>query len=91
MWKNTKMQQKKLKITGKEASRRKKGYKGNRKKKKERLRKPIHSSVLPRRNFSSSESTSSDTITGKSMSVAIFDLTLNGRVNGFACWMKDVG
>ena len=34
MWKNTKMQQKKLKVAEKEASRRKKIYKGNRKKRK---------------------------------------------------------
>ena len=39
----------------------------------------------------SSESTSFDSITGKSMSLAIFDLTLNERMNGFACWMKHVG
>ena len=35
----------------------------------------------------SSESTSSDSITGKSMHLAIFDLTLNERMNGLACWM----
>ena len=78
--KNTKMEQKKLKIAEKEkASRPKKGYKRNRKK--ERFRKLIRSRVLPRRGFSSSEFTSSDSITGKSMSVAIFDLTLNERMN----------
>ena len=47
------------------ASRSKKVYQGNRKK--ERLRKLIHSCILPRRGFSSSESTISDSITGKSM------------------------
>ena len=35
----------------------------------------------------SSESTSSDSITGKSMHLAVFDLTLNERMNGLACWM----
>ena len=45
------------------ASRPKKVYKGNRKK--ERLRTCIHSRVLPRRGFLSSESTSSDSITGQ--------------------------
>ena len=48
----------------------------------------IHSRVLPRRGFSSSESTSSDSITGKSISVAIFDLTSNERMNGLTRWMK---
>ena len=82
--KNTKMEQKKLKIVEKEkASRPKKVYKRNRKK--ERFRKLIRSRVLPRRGFSSSEFTSSDSITGKSMSVAIFDLTLNERMNRLAC------
>ena len=84
------MQQKKLKIAEKEkASRPKKVYKGNRKK--ERLRKLNHSRVLPGRGFSSPQSTSSDSITGKNMSVAILDLTLNERMNGLACWMKHVG
>ena len=55
---------------------------------KERFRKVILSCVLPRRGFSLSESTSSDSITGKSMSVTIFDLTLNEKMNGSACWMK---
>ena len=58
-----------------EDSRPKKVYKRNRKK--ERLRKLIRSHVLPRLDFSTSEFTMSDSITGKSMSVAIFDLTLN--------------
>ena len=90
MGKNKKMQQKKLKIGEKEkASRPKKVYKGNRKK--ERLIKLVHSRVLPRRGFSSSESTSSDSITGKNMSVTIFDLALNERMNGLACWTKHVG
>ena len=53
--------------------------------KKERLRKLIHFGVLPQSGFSSSESTSSDSITGKSISVAIFDLTLNERINGLVC------
>ena len=76
MEKNAKMEQKKLKTAEKEkASRPKKVYKRNRKK--ERLRKLIRSHVLPRLGFSSSEFTTSDSITGKSMSVAIFDLTLN--------------
>ena len=80
---------KKLKMTEKEKARRpKKVYKGNREK--ERLRKFIHSGVLPRRGFSSSESTSSDSITGKGMSVAIFYLTLNERMNELACWMKHI-
>ena len=88
--KNTKMEQKKLKIAEKEkASRPKKVYKRNRKK--ERFRKLIRSRVLPRRGFSSSEFTSSDSITGKSMSVAIFDLTLNERMNWLAWWMKHIG
>ena len=82
--KNTKMEQKKLKIGEKEkTSRPKKVYKRNRKK--ERLRKLTRSRVLPRRGFSSSEFTSSDSITGKNMSVAIFDLTLNERMDGLAC------
>ena len=86
MGKNKKMQQKKLKIAEKEkASRPKKVYKGNRKKE------LAHSRVLPRRGFSSSESTSSDSITGKNMSVTIFDLALNERMNGLACWTKHVG
>ena len=46
--------------------------------------------VLHRGGFSSSESTSSDSITGKSMSFATFDLTSNERMN-VACWMKHVG
>ena len=37
--------------------------------------------------FSLSESTSSDSCTGKSISVVIFDLTLNERMNGLTCWM----
>ena len=83
------MQQKRLKIAEKEkTSRPKKVYKGNRKK--ERLTKLVHSRVLPRRDFSSSESTSSDSIIGKNMSDAIFDFTLNERMNGLACWMKNV-
>ena len=49
-------------------------------KKKNRLRKLIHSCVLPLRGFSSAESTSCDSITGKSMSIAIFDLTLNENI-----------
>ena len=53
-------------------------------------KKESQSSVLPRRGFSSSEPTSSDSITDKSMSVVIFDLTLNERINGLACWMKYV-
>ena len=86
MEKNTK----KLKIAEKEkASRPKKVYKRNREK--ERLRKLVRSRVLRRRGFSSSEFTSSDSITGKSMSVAIFDLTLNERMSGLACWMEHVG
>ena len=61
--KNTQMQQKKLKIVEKEKARRpKKVYKGNRKKERSRTR--IHSRVLPWRGFLSSESTSSDSITG---------------------------
>ena len=85
---NTKMQQK-LKIAEKEKiSRPEKVYKRNREK--ERLRKLNHSHVLPRRGFSSSKPSSSDSITGKSMSVATFDLTLNERMNGPACWMKHV-
>ena len=84
MGNNTKMQQKKLKIVEKEkASRPTKVYKGNRKK--ERLRKLIRSRVLPRSGFSSSEPTRSYSITGKSTSVAIFDLILNERMNGLAC------
>ena len=51
----------------------------------------IHCRVIPWRGFTSSESTSSDSITGKSMSVAIFDLTSNERVNGLLCWMKHDG
>ena len=39
----------------------------------------------------SSESTSSDSITGKSIPVTIFDLTLNERMNGLAYWMKHIG
>ena len=90
MEKNTKIEHKKLKIAQKEkASRPNKVYEGNRKK--ERLRNLIRSCVLLRPAFSSSEFTSSDSITGKSMSVAIFDLTLNERMNGLACWMKHVG
>ena len=59
MEKNTKMEQKRLKIVEQEkASRPKKVYKKNRKK--EKLRKLIRSRVLPRRCFSSSEFTSSD-------------------------------
>ena len=54
-------------------SRLKKVYKENRKK--ERLKKLIHSRVLPRRCLSSSESTSSDSATGKNISTAITDLT----------------
>ena len=54
-------------------SRLKKVYKENRKK--ERLKKLIHSRVLPRRCLSSSESTSSDSVTGKNISTAITDLT----------------
>ena len=78
--KNTKMEQKKLKITEKEkVSRPKKVYKRNIKK--ERFRKLIRSRVLPRRGFTSSEFTTSDSITGKSMSVAIFNLTMNERMN----------
>ena len=78
------MEQKKLKIGEKEkTSRPKKVHKRNRKK--ERLRKLTRSRVLPRRGFSSSEFTSSDSITGKNMSVAIFDLTLNERMDGLAC------
>ena len=50
------------------------------KKKKNRLKKLIHSRVLPLRGFSSAESTSCDSITGKSMSIAIFDLTLNENI-----------
>ena len=60
------------------------------KKRKERLTKLIHSHILPRRALCS-ESTSSDSITTKSMSVVTFDLTLNERINGFACWMKHIG
>ena len=64
--KNTKMEQKKLKITEKEkANIPKKVYNSNRKK--EKLRKLIHSRILPRRGFSSSELTSSDSIPGKSI------------------------
>ena len=88
--KNTKMQQKNLKIAEKEkASRPKKVYKGNRKN--EMLRKRIHSRVLPRRGFSSSESASSDSVTGKSISVVIFDFTLNEKMNGLTFWMKHLG
>ena len=47
--------------------------------------------VLHPRGFSSSESTSSDSITGKSMSFAIFHLTSNEKMNELACWMKQVG
>ena len=90
MGKNTKIQQKKLKIAEREkASRPKKVYKGNRKK--ERLGKIIHSRLIPRHGFPSSESTSSNSITGKSMPVAILGLTLNERMNGLAYWMKHVG
>ena len=79
-----------MKIAEKEkASRPKKVYKGNIQK--ERLRKLVLSRVLPWRGFSSSESTSPDSITGKNMSVAIFDLILNKRMIGLACWMKHVG
>ena len=51
----------------------------------------IQSRVLPGLGFSSSEFTSSDSITGKSMSVAIYDLTSNERMHGLTCWMKHVG
>ena len=89
MEKNTKMEQKKLKIVEKEkASRPKKVYKRNTKK--ERLRKLIRPRALPQHGFSSSEFTSSNCITGKSMSVAIRDLKLNERMNGLACWMKQI-
>ena len=56
-------------------------------KKKRKVRKLIHSRVLPRRGFSSSshESRSPDGVTDQSMSVTIFDLTLNERMNGLAC------
>ena len=81
MEKNKKMEQKKLNVAEQEkASRPKKAYKRNRKT--ERLRRLIRSRVLPWRGFSSSEFTSFDSITGKSMSVAIFDLTFNERMNG---------
>ena len=91
MGKNTKMQPKKLKIAEKEkASRPKKVYR-KKKKKKKTEKKESQSRVLPRRGFSSSEPTSSDSITDKSMSVVIFDLTLNERINGLACWMKYIG
>ena len=90
MEKNTKIEHKKLKIAQKEKpSRPNKVYEGNRKK--ERLRKLIRSRVLLRPAFSSSEFISSDSITGKSMSVTMFDLTLNERMDGLACWMKNVG
>ena len=61
------------------------------KQKKRKVEETFYSRVLPRRGFLSSESTSPDSITGKSMSVAIFDLTLNERMNGLTCWMKYIG
>ena len=90
MGKNTKMQQKKLNLAEKEkASIPKKACKVNRKK--GRFKKLIHYRILSRSHFSSSESTSSDSITGKNMYVTIFDLTSNERMNGLACWMKHLG
>ena len=89
MGKNKKMQQKKLKIA-KKGKQIKESVQRKQKKKKGR-RKRIHFSVLPQRVFSSSESTSSDSITDKSMSVAISDLTLNERMNEPACRKKHVG
>ena len=38
-----------------------------------------------------SDSTSSDSITGKIMSITIFDLTSNERMNWLTCWMQHVG
>ena len=51
----------------------------------------IHSRILPCHGFSSSESTSSDSIIGKNMPVANFDLISNKRLNRLACWIKYVG
>ena len=92
MGKNPKMQQKKLKIPEKEkAGRPKKICKGNRKKESLRTLKKMG---MTKKDWNdketmetSSESTSSDSITGKSMHLAVFDLTLNERMNGLACWM----
>ena len=82
------MEQKKLKIPEKEKARKpKKAYK----EKKKKVEETYCSRALPQRDFSSSEFASSDSITGKRMSDAIFDLTLNERMNGLACWMKHIG
>ena len=59
--------------------------------KKEKLRKIIRSRILPRSGFSSSEFTSSDSITGESISIVSFDLILTERMNGLACWIKHIG
>ena len=76
MGQNAKIQRKKLKIAEKEkASRPKKVCKGNR-----RLRKLRNTG----------KSTSSDSVSGKSISVVIFDLISNERMNGLGCWMKHV-
>ena len=80
------MRQKKLKIAEKEKGNQTKESIQRKQKKKNRPRKLIHSCVLPLRGFSSAESTSCDSITGKSMSIAIFDLTLNENIVCLTIW-----
>ena len=89
MEKNTKMEQKKLKIAEKKSKQTKESIQKKQKKRKVEETYPL--SRFTSAWLASSEFKSSDSITGKSIPVAIFDLALNERMNGLACWMKLIG